>query len=317
MIKPTEVLVTGGAGFIGSHVVEGLFNKGYSVRIIDNLSAGKLTNICKSVKSGKVDFVKGDIRDMELVRKCVQDVDFVVHLAAIVSVPLSFENPSLTHETNVNGTLNLLNACLDAKVKKFIFASSCSVYGESSYLPVDEMHPTFPMSLYAESKLASEHYCKGFQEKHSLKTVVLRLFNVYGPRQSVNDYSGVITRFVENVKKDLPLTIYGDGSQTRDFVHVWDVVAAVSKALENDAAGGKVFNIGSGKPVSVNDLAKTVLKLAGADVGVIYEKARPGDIRYSFADISKAATWLGYKPKISLTDGLQNLLGDLAMGDIQ
>ncbi len=312
---PTKVLVTGGAGFIGSHVVEGLVHDDYGVKVVDNLSAGSLANIHSCMRDGRVSFIKGDIRDIEVVRKCLKDVDLVVHLAAMVSVPLSFEQPFLTHEINVKGTLNLLKSCSKANVKKFIFVSSCSVYGEPTCLPVKEEHPTSPLSPYAESKLIAERHCKAFEETYGLKTVILRLFNVYGPRQTLNDYSGVITRFVEKIKCKLPLTIYGDGSQTRDFVHVQDVVDAILRALKNSNAEGKAFNVGFGKPTSVNSLAKTVLELTDAKLDVVYEEARHGEVKHIYADISQAKEWLGYKPEISLEDGLRSLLGDLVAID--
>lgn len=302
-----KVLVTGGAGFIGSHVVDRLVNNACSVRIIDNLSTGKLMNINTHLGKGAVDFVKGDIRDPELVRKCVHDVDAVVHLAAITSVPFSFKQPQFTYETNVNGTLNLLNACAQEKVEKFIFISSCSVYGEPKYLPVDELHSTNPISPYAESKLMGERYCLNFHKKHALKSVVLRLFNVYGPRQGINDYSGVITKFIDSIKQKTPLVIFGNGSQNRDFVNVNDVSQAALQALKNEAAEGEIFNIGFGAPTSINELAKSVLELADLNLEISYEQPRSGDIKNTFADISKAEKLLDYKPHFSLNAGLNNL----------
>jgi nucleoside-diphosphate-sugar epimerase len=305
--KFRKVLVTGGAGFIGSHVVDRLVNDAYSVRIIDNLSTGKLMNINPHFGKGAVDFVRGDIRDSELVRKCVHDVDAVVHLAAITSVPFSVKQPQLTYETNVNGTLNLLNSCAEEKVEKFIFISSCSVYGEPKYLPVDELHSTNPISPYAESKLVGERYCLDFNKKCVLKSVVLRLFNVYGPRQGINDYSGVITKFIANTKQKTPLIIYGDGSQSRDFVNVHDVSQAVLQALKNEAAEGEIFNIGFGASTSLNELAKYVLELADSNLDIFYDQPRSGDIKNTFANISKAEKFLDYKPRFSLKAGLNSL----------
>jgi UDP-glucose 4-epimerase len=302
-----KVLVTGGAGFIGSHVVDRLVNGDCDVRVIDNLSTGKLMNINHHLRNGRVDFIKGDIRNFELARKCVHDVDAVVHLAAITSVPFSVKKPHLTYETNVTGTLNLLTSCVEEKVGKFVFISSCAVYGEPKFLPVNESHPTNPISPYAESKLVGERYCLDFHEKHLLKSTVLRLFNVYGPRQGVNDYSGVITRFINRSRRKMPLIIYGDGSQNRDFVNVYDVSQAVLQALENGAAEGKVFNIGFGAPAYLNELAKYVLDLAGLNLEIFYDKPRPGDIKNTFADISKAEKLLGYKPTFSLRNGLRAL----------
>lgn len=308
MDERARVLVTGGAGFIGSHLVDRLTSYGYRLTIMDNLSVGKLGNIEGQLSDGRVRFVKGDIRDVELVRSCVQDADVVVHLAAVISVPFSFENPSLTFDINVNGTLNLLNACARAGVKRFVFVSSCAVYGDPRYLPVDEIHPTSPLSPYATSKLEGEEGCVNLLEQYGLSIAILRLFNVYGPRQGLNAYSGVITRFLDQARRHTPLVIFGDGSQTRDFVHVWDVAEAILKALETTSAEGEVFNIGFGRATSVNTLAKSVIDLTGADKGVIYEKARIGDVKSSFADISKAEKQLNFKPSVPLDKGLRSLV---------
>lgn len=300
--------MTGGAGFIGSHLVDKLVEKGCAVRVIDNLSTGSIANIKPHVESGKVEFIQGDIRDASLVNQTVKDVGSVFHLAAATSVPFSVANPRVTYENNVAGTLNLLASCARQKIGKFVFASTCAVYGEPKYLPVDEKHPTCPISPYAESKLAAERYCLGFHERQLLCAVVLRFFNVYGPRQVMNDYSGVITRFVQRAKKRQPLTIYGDGSQTRDFVNVNDVVNATLASVEKPEAEGEVFNIGSGKATSINELAKTILELSGSKTAISHEVPRVGDIKHSYADVSKARKLLGYEPKFSLTRGLQALL---------
>lgn len=310
-----RVLVTGGAGFIGSHLVDRLVDRGCIVRVIDNLSTGKLENIKALVDAGRIDFVRGDICDASLVNRNVKDVDWVFHLAALTSVPFSVENPGLTYETNVTGTLNLLASCARQKVGKFVFASSCAVYGEPRYLPVDERHPTVPISPYAESKLAGERYCLGFHERKLVCSVVLRFFNVYGPRQGFNDYSGVITRFIERCRQKLPLIVYGDGSQTRDFVSVYDVVDAVLASAEKHEAEGEVFNVGSGKPTSISQLAKTILDLGRVDIGISYEALRAGDIKNSYADISKAQRLLGYTPRFGLRDGLRALLDEKSVAD--
>jgi UDP-glucose 4-epimerase len=232
----------------------------------------------------------------------------VVHLAALTSVPFSVENPDLTFDVNLLGTLNLLRSSIEERVDRFVFVSSCAVCGDPESLPVDEEARVNPISPYAESKLVAERYCLGFNERQLLGSVVLRFFNVYGPRQGMNDYSGVITRFIEFSKQGLPLVIYGDGSQTRDFVNVHDIVEAVLVSMKHNGAEGEVFNIGSGKPTSINELAKTVLELAGLDLEIRYEKSRLGDIKDSYADISKAKKFLGYAPKVSLRDGLRALL---------
>jgi UDP-glucose 4-epimerase len=223
-------------------------------------------------------------------------------------VPFSVANPDLTFDVNLLGTLNLLRASVQAGVGKFVNVSSCAVFGDTKILPVREDCPTDPISPYAESKLLAERYCLGFQDRQLLRSDVLRFFNVYGPRQGMNDYSGVITKFIERVRHKEPLVVYGDGSQTRDFVSVYDIVDAVLASMKSSDAEGEVFNVGSGKPTSINMLAKTILESAGVDLTIRYEKARAGDIKDSYADISKAKRLLGYEPKVSLREGLLMLL---------
>jgi UDP-glucose 4-epimerase len=304
----TRVLVTGGAGFIGSHLVDRLVNDGYEIRVIDNLSTGKMSNIQSHLNSGKVDFINGDIRDVTLVKESLSGVSKVVHLAALISVPLSLENPDLTFNVNLSGTLNLLRASIQEKISRFVFVSSCAVFGEPELLPIRETNRTNPISPYAESKLIAERYCLGFSHRHLLSSVVLRFFNVYGPRQGLSEYSGVITHFIDSIRRKVPLLIYGDGLQTRDFVNIKDVVKGVSAAIKSNKAEGEVFNIGSGKPTSIIDLAKTVSDLAGVELKVRFEEPRLGDIRDSFADISKANNLLHYRSEVSLRNGLRTLL---------
>ena len=288
-------------------MVDRLVNEGYAIRVLDNLSTGKLDNIQVHLRSGKVDFVKGDIRDASKVSESLDGVSSVIHMAALVSVPLSIENPNLTFDINLLGTLNLLRSSIAKHVDKFVFISSCAVCGDPESLPVTEQTRPNPISPYAESKLIGERYCLGFNERQLLRSVVLRFFNVYGPRQGMNDYSGVITRFIDRCKHGLPLTIYGDGLQTRDFVNVRDVAEAVLASIKCKT-NGQVFNIGSGKPTSINELAKTIMGLTSTETQFSYEKPRTGDINDSYADITKAKTLLGYAPKVSLKDGLQALL---------
>ena len=303
------VLVTGGAGFIGSHLVGQLFEKGYHVKVLDNLSTGKLSNFnSNTLSSGAVDFVKGDIRDSGLVEKCCAEADVVIHLAAQTSVPFSVQNPLFNNDVNVKGTSNLLNSSAKAKIKRFLFISSCAVYGEPAYLPVDEKHPTNPISPYAESKLTAEQECLRQNDESAFESVVFRLFNVYGPKQGLSEYSGVITKFIDRIKQKLPLIIYGDGSQTRDFVYVNDIVNAIMLALENKKAPGNIFNIGTGMAVPLKALANTMLSLTGADLKIVNADPRLGDIKHSYADITKASQLLGYKPEFSLKEGLEALL---------
>lgn len=303
-----KALVTGGAGFIGSHVVDRLVNEGYEIRVLDDLSTGKLDNIQGHLSSGQVELVRGDIRDASIVKKSLEGVNVVIHMAALVSVPLSIENPNLTFDINLLGTLNLLSSSIAKHIDRFVFISSCAVCGDPESLPVTEQARTNPISPYAESKLIGERYCLGFSERQLLHSVVLRFFNVYGPRQGMNDYSGVITKFIDRCRQKLPLTIYGDGSQTRDFVNVKDVAEAILASTKSSKAEGEVFNIGSGKPTTINELAKAILELTGVDSKIHYEKPRAGDIKDSYADITKAKKFLSYEPKVSLREGLQVLL---------
>jgi len=307
MNSSKTVLVTGGAGFIGSHVVDRLVSEGYSVRVLDDLSSGKKANIKDHLSSGTVELIKGDIRDATIVSQSLKGIDAVIHLAAQISVTLSVQNPDETFDVNLAGTLNLLSCSAKEGVKKFVFASSCAVYGEAEVLPIREDAHTNPISPYAESKLLGERYCLGFNERRLIGTVALRFLNVYGPRQGLNDYSGVITKFIDRVIQKEPLVIYGDGSQTRDFVNVHDVVEAIIRSIRSEI-NGQVINVGTGKPTSINELAKTILELAGASTEIIHEKSRTGDIKDSYGDISKALKLLGYAPKVSLREGLQVLL---------
>lgn len=251
-----KVLVTGGAGFIGSHVVDKLMIDGHDVVVLDNLSTGNMSNFEHHLNESRFHFFKGDIRQVLTVEKAIDGADAVIHAAAIVSVPLSIENPVLTNEVNVLGTLNLLEASIKAKVKRFVYVSSCAVYGDAAKLPIDEGALVRPLSPYASSKLAAEEHCTVFFENHGLETVRLRYFNVYGPRQAASEYAGVMVKFLERIRRDQPPIIFGDGEQTRDFVYVDDVVAATLLALNRDGVAGNVFNIGTGEVVTINKLCQ-------------------------------------------------------------
>jgi UDP-glucose 4-epimerase len=301
-------LVTGGAGFIGSHLVDRLITEGYHVKVVDDLSTGQLSNIAGHIEAGRVEFLKGDIRDAALVKKAMADVDIVAHLAALTSVPFSMSNPDLVYDVNVTGSLNLIFAAIDSGVDRFVFASSCAVYGDTTVLPVSETAEFKPLSPYAESKLAIERCLRGLNSRGVLDSVVLRFFNVYGPRQGLSEYSGVITKFFDGARSNQSLVIYGDGSQTRDFVNVADVVDGIYAALTIAGVEGNVFNIGTGKPTSVDELAHAVLDLTGVGVGVRYDPARLGDIKESYADISKIRGLLGFQVKMVLRDGLKAMV---------
>ena len=304
-----KALVTGGAGFIGSHLVDRLMEKGFEVTVLDNFSTGSLKNLSQHLGKANFHLIEGDIRNERDVKKALKDVDFVFHLAAIVSVELSIKNPILVNEVNVCGTLNLLEESLNSGVERFVYISSCAVYGNPIRLPIDEEHPTKPISPYGVSKLASENYCQVFHEIYGLETVSLRLFNVYGSRQAMGPYSGVITKFIDRLKDGKPPIIYGDGKQTRDFVYVQDVVDACLLSLNSKGCVGESINIGSGVETSISDLAEILIELFGlSDVKPKYAQPRAGDIRRSCASLNKAKRLLGYQPKISLREGLKRVV---------
>lgn len=301
--------MTGGAGFIGSHLVERLLADGCRVTILDNLSTSKLRNLKRCLNNPNFRFVKGDIRDKKTVDEAVVGADAVIHEAAITSVPFSLKNPKLVFNVNAAATMNLLDSCVKNGVKRFILASSAAVYGAVTKMPVSEDVPKKPLSPYGESKLRAEEYCQEFWKKHGLETICLRYFNAYGPRQTAGQYAGVISNFFDRLKKKLPLVIHGDGKQTRDFVYVGDVVEATILALDREKAAGKVLNIGTGKATSINKLSRTFMKLMHcSNVKPKYMAPRVGDIRHSQADITKAKEILGYKPKVSLEQGLRKFI---------
>ncbi len=300
-----RVLVTGGAGFIGSHLVERLHKLGYEIRVLDNLSSGRRENLAGVM--GDVDFMYGDVRDVEQVRRAVLGVDAVIHIAALIDVEESVKNPLIYHEVNSTGTLNLLRCSVEQGVKKFIFTSTCAVYGNPVRLPIKEEHPLNPLSPYAASKLSAESYCMAFSASYGLKTTVLRLFNVYGPRQDTCKYSSVIIEFVKRVGKGLPPIIFGDGEQTRDFIYIDDAVEFIVRALEYDAVG--CFNVGTGSSVSINRLANLIIKIMGrSHLKPIHLEPRPGDVRHSEADVSKAVKVFDFKPRVTLEEGLKKFI---------
>lgn len=309
MVDFSVVLVTGGAGFIGSHLVDRLLEEGFRVRVIDNFFSGDQKNLAHHKDNKLFELVKGDIRDFHLVKKAVNGVDFVFHQAALVSVPRSCEDPVLSNEINVLGTLNLLSACVGEDVKRFIFASSCAVYGDSDVLPITEDFPVRPLSPYAIDKCACEDYARIFSETYDLETVGLRYFNVYGPRQKVGAYSGVISVFINYFLDGKSPTVFGDGNQSRDFVHVKDVVNANLLALIKQGVSGEVFNISSGKAYSINSIAKIIQKITCKEsVELIYAEPRQGDIQHSYANIEKAQNMLGYKPSVKFEEGLREVV---------
>ncbi len=300
-------VVTGGAGFIGSHLIEGLFSAGHELIVIDDLSTGRFENIGRIPADSGVRFVQGSILDLDLLKDEFLGADGVFHQAAYVSVPGSVSNPLKSHETTLTGTLNVLVAARDTGVKKVVHASSAAVYGNLPGVPKREDMPVDPLSPYAVAKYAGEQYCRVFGLLYGLRTVSLRYFNVYGARQDPrSDYAAVIPRFIANLRSGNPPVIYGDGTQTRDFVYVKDVVRANILAMETGADG--VYNIGSGKATSVNELATLLISLLGFPGRPVYTGGRPGEVKHSVADISRARASLAWAPSFSLEAGLSDTL---------
>jgi nucleoside-diphosphate-sugar epimerase len=298
-------LVTGGAGFIGSHIAEELVRRGEKVRVLDNFITGKRENLAPF--QNFIDLIEGDIRDLETCRRVLRGTDYVLHQAALPSVPRSIEEPLLAHDINVNGTLNLLVASIEAKVKKFVFASSSSVYGDDPELPKREGIEGNPLSPYAVHKLVDEKYCQVFHEIYGLETVCLRYFNVFGPRQDpASQYAAAIPLFITQMMRGERPQIFGDGEQSRDFTHVANVVEANLRAIEApETAGGEVFNIACGERTTVNTLAREIAGLLGVSNQPAYTDPRPGDILHSFADIDKAGRILGFDPQVGFKQGLK------------
>jgi len=296
-------LVTGGAGFIGSHLTEELSRRGHQVRVADNLMTGKRANL--DHLEG-VEFLHGDLADLAFARQAVAGVEFVLHQAAIPSVPRSVKDPITSHRANVDATLNVLTAARDAGVRRVVFAGSSSAYGNTRTLPKYEAMPTCPLSPYALQKVVGEQYLQLFTSLYGLETVTTRYFNVYGPRQDPSSpYSGVISLFANALLDDRAPTIYGDGEQTRDFTYVADVVDGVLRAVDAANVSGEILNVAAGGRISLNRLFSTMRTLIGSSVTPVYAAARAGDVRDSQADITKAQALLGFEPKVALEDGLR------------
>ena len=297
-------LVTGGAGFIGSNTVDELVRRGHSVVVLDDLSSGKEENLAE-IRS-KITFVKGSITDLEAVQKAIHQAEYVIHLAARTSVPRSVKDPLETNKINVEGTLNVLVAARDNKVKRVVFSASSSVYGETPTLPKSEAMQPQPISPYGVSKYAGELYAQTFGRCYGLETVSLRYFNIFGPRQDPDSpYSGVLSRFAAAFLEEQPPVVYGDGEQTRDFTYVDNAVQANLLACEAPSAPGAVFNVGTGTRVSLNQTLEQFQRISGKKLEVKYEPAREGDIRDSHADITKAREVLGYEPSVMFEEGLE------------
>ena len=298
-----KYLVTGAAGFIGSNIVEELVRQGHDVRAFDNLSTGKIENLRDIMSS--IDFLRGDLTNPDSVAEAISGVDYVLHQAALPSVPRSVQDPLASHQANATGTLNLLIAARDAGVKRVVYASSSSVYGNSPTLPKHEAMPTDPLSPYAVNKLAGEQYCKVFTLVYGLPTVALRYFNVFGPRQDpASQYAAVIPAFISAMLGGKQPTIYGDGLQSRDFTYVSNVVSANLLACQREESVGSALNIACGDRISLLDLVAQLNQLLGTNITPIFQPARPGDVKHSMADISQAEQKLGYSTLVNFKEGL-------------
>ncbi len=314
-------LVTGGAGFIGSHLVEELLRRGHHVRIVDNLSSGTRANVDAAVASARAsgvpsaevptvahppELIEGDLSDLEVARQAVEGAEYVLHQAAMPSVPRSVEDPISANRANITATLNVLLAARDARVKRVVFAGSSSVYGDQPELPKHERMSTQPLSPYALQKLVGEQYLQLFSRLYGLDTVTIRYFNVFGPRQDPSSaYSGVISLFIKAVTEQRTPTMHGDGEQTRDFTYVANVVDAVLRAAETPNLSGEIINVATGTRVSLNQLLETLNQLAGTHLEAVHGPVRVGDVRDSLADISKATELLGYRPFVPFEEGLR------------
>jgi nucleoside-diphosphate-sugar epimerase len=310
-------LVTGGAGFIGSHLVEELLRRGQTVRVVDNFVTGKRENLEAALAAARdtvpharaPELITGDLADEAVARRAVEDMDYVLHQAAIPSVPRSVADPLTSNRSNIDATLNVLVAARDARVKRVVYAGSSSAYGDTPTLPKREDMPTNPLSPYALQKLVGEQYMQMFTRLYGLETATIRYFNVFGPRQDPGSaYSGVISRFLLALTEGEQPTIYGDGGQTRDFTYVANVVDGVLRAVEAPQAVGEVMNVATGGRISLNELLQTLQMLTGNTAAARYETGRAGDVRDSQADISKAERLLGYRPTVALDEGLQRTL---------
>jgi UDP-N-acetylglucosamine/UDP-N-acetyl-alpha-D-glucosaminouronate 4-epimerase len=299
-----RVLVTGGAGFIGSHLAARLLERGYSVRILDNFATGRRSNLL--ALEGQAEVMEGDIQSYERVSRAVSGCEVVFHQAALPSVPRSIQDPLTSNATNVIGTLNVLLAARERGVRRVVVASSSSVYGASPKLPKHEDDPALPISPYATAKLASENYARSFHCVYGLQTVMLRYFNVFGPRQDpASEYAAVIPRFITRLAAGESPVIYGDGEQSRDFTYVDNVVQANLLAHETEDAAGRVYNIACGQRVTLNQLLAEIRSITGSDAPPAFAAPRPGEVRHSLADITRAREQLSYEPVVDLCAGLR------------
>jgi len=297
-------LITGGAGFIGSHIVRELLRRRQTIRVLDNFSTGTEENLHDCLS--RIELIRGDVRDRRVVRQAVRGIDYILHQAALASVPRSIDHPVETNQVNVGGTLSLLQAAREAGTRRFVLASSSSVYGPSPRLPKRENARPNPISPYAISKFTGEQYCRVFFQLYGLPTVCLRYFNVFGPRQNpASQYAAVIPKFILALLQGTRPVIHGDGRQSRDFSYVSNVVQANILACRVEQAGGQVINVACGRRYTINDLAARLSRLAGLRSAPVHTAPRPGDVRHSLADITKARQLLGYRPTVSFEEGLE------------
>jgi nucleoside-diphosphate-sugar epimerase len=309
-MTPSPVLVTGGGGFIGSHLVERLVRDGLSVRVLDNFATGSRENLLPVLD--EVELIEGDIQSYERVHTAVRGCDLVMHLAALPSVPRSVQDPLTSNASNVVGTLNVLLASRDEGVRRVVFASSSSVYGANRELPKREEMAAVPIAPYGVAKLAAENYCRAFHEVYGLETVSLRYFNVFGPRQDpMSEYAAVIPRFITAFLDGESPVVFGDGEQSRDFSYVDNAVEANLLAAEAEGVAGRTFNIGCGERITLNRLLDELRGLTGDAIEAQYEDVRPGDVKHSLADISSARDGLGYGPLVDVREGLARTLAYL------
>jgi UDP-glucose 4-epimerase len=306
-----RALVTGGAGFIGSNLVRALLERGDDVRVLDNFSTGNRANL----EGLDIEIVEGELRSYERVHNAVRGREVVYHLGALGSVPRSVQDPLTSSAVNVEGTLNVLLAARDEGVRRVVYASSSSVYGSKSELPVDESLPPDPISPYGVAKLAAERYCVSFSRVYeSFESVVLRYFNVFGPRQSpFSQYAAMVPLFVTAIAAGEPVTVYGDGEQSRDFTYVANVVDATMRAADAAGANGRIFNVAAGSPATVNTVAETIGRIVDKPVERIFAPPRPGDIRDSWADVTAAREVLGFQPSVDLEEGLRRVVDHLGV----
>ena len=308
-------LVTGGAGFIGSNIVKELLRRGEKVRVLDNFATGKRENLLPFNGNPNLEVIEGDLRSFHIVRDAVRGCDYVLHQGALPSVPRSIKDPITSNEVNINGTLHILEAAREFGVKRVVFASSSSVYGNNATLPKVETMPVAPLSPYALTKYAGERYCQVFHALYGVETVALRYFNVFGPNQDpTSQYSAVIPKFIKMIKEGRRPVIYGDGTQSRDFTYVSNNVEANLLACTAPDVEGEVFNIACGERYTLLDLVHTINEILGTRVEPLFEPPRPGDVKHSLADIEKAKRMMGFEVKVKFREGLEKIISNKIVG---